>query len=36
METAVGFGNIIPKPSLKTHVTIIKVYLSPPDFLFIS
>ena len=36
MQTAVGFGNIIPKPSLKTHVTIIQVYLRPPDFLFIS
>ena len=36
METAVGFGNIIPKSSQKTHVTIMKVYLRPPDFMFIS
>ena len=32
METAVGFGNIMPKPNFKTHITIIKVYLLPPNY----
>lgn len=36
METEVGFGDITPKPNLKTYVIIIEVYLLLPDFFCIS